>query len=262
MINNVSIKLDSDLHIEFNKEYNPELEDISIYILAGDTAQGLKGIKWCAALLEEYKELNIIFVLGNHCYYGQNICSLYDKMLNYLRENNITRLHVIQNSSVVLNGIRFIGSTLWSSFNDASTTAMRDACQGMNDYRVIRDGEMQGRLRPERTLKLHNIAKEFIFTELDKYKDDFCIVVTHHKPYRSNFDYLSPAFESDMTYLFNTCKNLPKYWMYGHSHLSDRTTISYTNGVVNFISNPLGYPHELNRTSHSERYCLYFQEIG
>jgi len=234
------LKFESDIHIEFHS-YNPNLENIDIYILAGDVAQKTKGMLWAIELLKKNPKLCIIYVAGNHCYYSSNIQSVDNKLRDL--SSLYSRLHFLQNDTVVINGIRFIGSTMWTDFNKSNPIDMNDAQNGMNDYKCIRYHNGESRFTPYHSVRLHKEAKEYIFSTLQE-SEEPCIVITHHKPFCTNNNYLSSAFEVELRNDLSYSNKVPIIWHSGHDHKYHDLEFEFPNGSTRFISNPLGYPGE------------------
>ena len=71
-------------------------------------------------------------------------------------------MHVLENDEVVLDGVRFLGCTLWSDFMAAGeqeldrSTAM--CARLLNDYEVIAWSDEERTLRPADTRALHSRA--------------------------------------------------------------------------------------------------------
>ena len=59
----------SDLHLEFAL-FQPNNVGSDVVVLAGDVHTGKNGIKW---ILKTFPEPAVIYVLGNHEFYGQKI---------------------------------------------------------------------------------------------------------------------------------------------------------------------------------------------
>ncbi len=65
----MKIHILSDLHTEFT-DFSPPDNDADIVILAGDIGVGLGGIEWAA---DKFPKTPVIYVPGNHEYYGHDI---------------------------------------------------------------------------------------------------------------------------------------------------------------------------------------------
>ena len=105
----------SDIHKEFKNPFVPNCEDIDVVVLAGDTDIGCNSMGMLHDLLGKYKNLNIVFTTGNHEYYGGDIGNIDSRLEDFCK--NHSRLHYLQNSNILINGVRFIGATLWTDYN-------------------------------------------------------------------------------------------------------------------------------------------------
>ena len=65
----MKIHILSDLHTEF-AEFSPPDTDADVVVLAGDIGVGLGGIEWAAS---KFPKVPVIYVPGNHEYYGHDI---------------------------------------------------------------------------------------------------------------------------------------------------------------------------------------------
>lgn len=237
------LKLESDLHLEF-WNHSPNLENIDVYIIAGDLAELKNCPKFILKLLEEYPKLNIVHVSGNHENYGTYIEKT-DRILKEL-SNSYNRYHYLQNDSIVIKGIRFIGSTLWTSLNNSDPLGVYHVQNGLNDFRYIRCNNGKSRFTPSKFVSLHREAKKYIFKTIEE-SEEPTIVITHHCPHSLEHNKVSNlwhAFQEDLYEDINKLTKLPKYWLSGHRHQNDNIIIEYDNGSVNFISNCKGYPQE------------------
>jgi predicted MPP superfamily phosphohydrolase len=134
----MKIQLLSDIHLEcFNVNSNhPQISNTNadIIVLSGDIGEGFTGVEYAN---EQSNKLNkdIVYVPGNHEYYGQNMAQFRKNLYSYTKGSQI---HLLDNKSIVINGIRFIGATLWTNFGDGNKELMKSAFMRINDYRTIR----------------------------------------------------------------------------------------------------------------------------
>jgi predicted phosphohydrolase len=139
------IRLLSDLHTEFLDlgpkgvdETVPGKSVEDVVVLAGDIAQASSAVSYAA---NSFTGVPVILVPGNHEYYGRDM----NRALLRMREDaHGTNVHLLDNDEIVLGGVRFLGSTLWTDFelfgadeNRAYALAM---ARGMSDFRLIRYG--------------------------------------------------------------------------------------------------------------------------
>ena len=128
----------SDLHFEFQKwprGVDVNAVDADVTILAGDIGIGLQGIQWALDRIER----PVIYVMGNHEYFGQRpITRTLEKAK---RKCAGTHVHVLDNESVIIDGVRFLGTTLWTDFAlfgiEQRDTMMAHAQSTMTDYALI-----------------------------------------------------------------------------------------------------------------------------
>jgi len=242
----MKIKLYSDLHIEFEAFMPPESEEHKdvILVLAGDICplertMAKHFLLMCAS---EYKE--VIYVPGNHEYYHGKVYQSWTKMKEKI-EAESDNVHMLDNETKVIDGVAFIGSTLWADFGKGNPVVMQQAAMNMNDFKVIKkvnNDQYQGKLRVIDVLGMHQEAKNFILSEIPKYEKS--VVVTHFGP-----SYLSvnQKFVGDplngyyVSELGNEIAELqPSHWFHGHSHDS----VFYYIGDTKVMSNPKGYYDE------------------
>src|SRR5262249_28984005 len=148
----------------------------------------------------------IIYVPGNHEFYGCDI----DRTVAKAREAAAgTNIHIAQNDVVTIDGMLFVGATLWTDFAlfGDPTYAMVRAADGMNDYRKTRNNVYRERLQPADTLVRHLASRDFISRATRETNAARRIVVTHHgcvpsaAKHGNEQDILSAAYVGD-------CSNL------------------------------------------------------
>lgn len=229
----MKINIMSDVHNEFSLLSNPETES-EVVILAGDIHTGTKAIEW-AKLFDK----PVIYVAGNHEFYKNHLESINRKIKEGTEGTNI---HFLNNSSVEINGVRFIGTTLWTDFNlfGNPDSAKLEAQDAMNDYRLIRCSPSYRKLRPIDTQSAFEKALVFLKDKLNEPFEGKTVVVTHMAPSLQSVselykeDKLTPSYASHLDYLMGDKIDL---WIHGHVHHSNDYNINGTR----IISNPRGY---------------------
>ena len=223
----------SDLHLEFGP-MNIEPESGDVLVLAGDIT--VKGrVDWINDMATKFN--HVIYVLGNHEFYRGAMDSVYRKT----KETLVDNVHVLNNESITISGVKFHGATLWSDFLNGDPISYLQCGTGMNDYRLIRAGDGNHRFTPEVAHALHNTSK--VFLQENVKKGD--VVVTHmapsllsiHEIYKHNM-YINGAYASDLSELILDTQ--PKYFFHGHVH----TSFDYTIGNTRVLCNPRGYVGE------------------
>ncbi len=219
----------SDIHLEFGGFEIPNT-DADFVIAAGDISTGTEGLEW----LKKF-EKPVIYIAGNHEYYEGDLVHTREAIRAAALN---TSVHFLDNESIKLNGVRFLGSTLWSDFNHGNAELMAHAKEGMNDYAQIRyDGEP---LTPQHTLEAHRAAREWLDRELQVPFDGKTVVVTHHAPAYESWKQYAPEFYSH-SYCSDMKALLDRYnielWVHGHVH----TVSDYVHNNVHIVCNPRGY---------------------
>ena len=230
----------SDLHLEF-APHRLQVVDADVIALAGDIGIGLEGIRWAASLLQETKA-DIIYICGNHEFYGHEIHQLHAEIKAFVASNSEGRLHFLDDEQVVIDGVRFLGSTLWTDLklfgDDLKDECMLEGNQSLNDFRLIDIGEWT--LTTLDSLHLHRKSVAWLESKLKKEKfDGKTVVITHHLPSKDSVatryrkELLSACFASNLDYLFG----YSTLWMHGHTHDS----FDYVSKGTRVVCNPRGY---------------------
>jgi predicted phosphodiesterase len=228
----------SDLHLEFGAFEPPEVE-ADVVVLAGDTDRGLRGAAWARGA---FQDRPVVYVAGNHEYYGKAL----PKLTNQLREANDEALHFLEQETVELGGIRFFGCTLWTDFRLTGNPglARMTAELRMNDYRKIRVSPQYRKLRATDTIQLHHRSREWLEAAAQRGETRDAVIITHHAPSARSLepgyeaDALSPAYASTLDELIGASG--AKLWIHGHTH----RPVDYTIGGTRVLSNPRGYVDE------------------
>ena len=244
----------SDIHADiwrpsqhyWSKHLGPFLKDVDVMVIAGDIGSFGNNFVYLAQILLELPHLHVVFVPGNHDYYGSQLEYVKDTMV--WADYSLEKLHILtpyHPSWKYNEDIVFIGGTLWTNCNNQNTAAMNAVQRGMNDYRAILKSDNKPIIATN-TIQEFYETKKRIFKELEKHTGKKCVVVTHHQPFFRGCvtDPITYGYCSDMEKEFNECTNLPVYWVHGHTHSSTWLTKEYTNGRVTFVSNQFGYPTE------------------
>jgi len=206
-----------------------ERTDSDVVVLAGDIDLGFKGVQW-AAVESQILDKDIIYVAGNYEFYDSEY---YSALLGMRAMANNTEVHFLERDSVVINGVRFLGCTLWTNYNVVEgltqSNAMSMARKSLTDHTVIRikpntESETK-RFLPDDALRIHNESVEWLEGELDNSYDGPTVVVTHHGPspkcahYKHGLDDISPGFISNLEFLMVENVDL---WINGHTHSNHR----------------------------------------
>jgi predicted MPP superfamily phosphohydrolase len=230
----------SDLHMESTRGWDlPAVgarPDYDVLVVAGDLiTRQERGVQW---LLDRVTDRPVIYIGGNHEAYGVDINITLEKARAAAKGTNV---HVLENESVAIGSVIFLGAVGWTDFNlfGDQERAMRVAGDVMNDYRKIRISNYTRRLRPAHTLARHMETRAFLQRELSKPnpKRQPRVVVTHHGFHAEavrrghEHDLISAAYSS------NAGIEGADLWLYGHTHESR----NFFSGTTRVVSNSKGY---------------------
>ncbi len=241
----MKITLFSDLHLEIKTWTPPEsARQADVVILAGDICCQSQGIPWAARSFNQ----PVLYVSGNHEFYGVHL-----GLLRELRECASGHVHFLERDMVVIGDVRFLGCTLWSSFDlhgggEIQIDAINTARRSIGDYFdiAIRPGQ---RLEPRHTFLLHRQSANWLDKTLSEPFSGKTVVITHFAPHRGCIPQehqkskLSPYFVSDMSWLMK--KHRIDLWCHSHTH---RSTDFVAENGCRVVSNQFGYPNETEKS--------------
>ncbi|ERL00917.1 Ser/Thr protein phosphatase [Pseudomonas putida LF54] len=234
----------SDLHLEF-ADFQPPSVDADLVVLAGDISVRSRGVHWA----NEVFDCPVIYACGNHEHYGGNV----DRTLAKMCEAAAHHVHVLDNQSIVIGGVRFLVATAWTDYTATGDyrAAMRECAEWMTDFKRIRVGTGYSKLSPVDLIARNIAARAYLASELAKSFDGSTVVVTHHCPIpevagSGHEGHLGAAY-------FNAWHDLvaqADVWIFGHTHHAvDKVVFG-----CRVVSNPKGYPGE--RTGFSPEFTV------
>lgn len=233
------VRVYSDIHLDVyegcEKQWFPPVlneDKNTTLILAGDLWIGTRWIEfegksWISELASRFK--NIIVVLGNHDYWPIGELSIKDgaqTCRNMLADRCLFNVHVLDSNSIELEGILFVGSTLWTDMNKSDPTTMLIMSDYMNhDWNILYENQYKGNKNPRFNsatwVQTHKNQLEYIRRTVEEnlLKDIF--VISHHVPltiFSEAEDFARAGYYvSDLSDLILNYPNI-RYWAFGHSH--------------------------------------------
>lgn len=232
------IALLSDLHLSVNAIPFPEV-DADIVVLAGDIARPARAIEWASAC-----PLPILYVAGNHEFYGSDLISTYEQLRSLSQSTQIT---VLERSEHIHDGVRFLGCTLWADYRLFEEGPQRDLGVDMAT-RLIRDFS-HIRISPDFPELFTPAISQLIYLQTVAWLDDCfrrdsstpTVVISHFAPTRSSIapmfadSPINASFVSDLEEKIRQWQ--PALWLHGHTHGS----FDYRVGDTRVVCNPRGY---------------------
>jgi Icc-related predicted phosphoesterase len=224
----------NDLHIEF-EDFDPPATDADVVILAGDIGVGMEGLRWAQV---RFPDRPVIYVPGNHEFYHHDL-----SLTEELKAQAPAHIHVLNDDQVIIDGVRFLGSILWTDFalfgEGERFYAMKTARKWMTDFSIIRnDGR---KFTPQDAARLHTASRSWLASRLAEAFEGRTVVVTHHAPSSRSVhpryarDLLTPAFASNLENLMDGDR--PTLWVHGHMH----DAFDYEVYGTRVVCNPRGY---------------------
>jgi predicted phosphodiesterase len=233
----------SDLHREVWREHAPAIEPRTskpdVVILAGDIDTGARAMAWAN---QTFAGLPVLYVHGNHEGYGKNLDDVQNELVVACAA--IDHVHYLNCTEHQLDGVRFLGTTLWTDFrlfgDEHRPRAMAEAQEAMNDYKRIRLASQGYRkLRASDTERWHQVQRLWLRQKLDTPFAGPTVVITHMAPSMRSVpeefagDIVSAAYASNLDELVGKAD----LWVHGHMH----TSSDYLIGKCRVVCNPCGY---------------------
>jgi predicted phosphodiesterase len=233
----------SDLHLELWGEralsFDICISKPDMVILAGDIHTRSRAPAWAD---ESFPGLPVLYIAGNHEYYGEAIDKAGDTIARECdKQKNV---HYLDCGEYISKGVRFLGATLWTDFSlfgpDCKFRVVSQSHQQMTDYQRIKVAA-QGykKLQPQDTARLHEKHKTWLKSKLEQPFAGHTVVVTHMAPSMRSItteyaaDPLAGAFASNLDDLVAKAD----LWIHGHTHSS----FDYRIKQCRVVANPLGY---------------------
>ena len=244
----MKIHILSDLHTELTA-FAPPTTDADVVVLAGDIGGGTGGLDWAAQHARPggaFSGKDIVYVAGNHEYYGRHWPSLPVELRE--RALGLPNLHYLDCDETILGDVRFLGCELWTDFQlfgvdqHAMAEQMAACVLYLSDFRQIRNAG-HGKLRPGAVRERHLQQRSWLANGLREPADGRwrkTVVVTHHLPSmrsvegRWRRDLASAGFASNLDDLAALVDGL---WIHGHTHAS----FDYRIAGCRVVCNPRGY---------------------
>lgn len=224
----MKFSLISDMHVDFPQPKTPYDKLEQNVIVAGDTSNGLEGLKFLDKLTR--KGFNVLACAGNHEHYANlSRQRLAEETEAAFRERYPASGEFEGVPVVLRNGWYVVeNEPLWQSYMNDSKRSMMDGAQvnarAYNDYTVVRQT-----LEQWRDYQLKGV------------------VVTHTSPCEETLD---PRFEGQasnewywnkhMRQLLSEFPEQIHVWCHGHTHARNEAVVD----GVKVVCNPRGYPGE------------------
>lgn len=259
------LQLISDLHLERQIGFKAvPLPEADLLVLAGDVGSYQAGSELVtddfglgrfSPLRAETGWKRVLYVPGNHEFDGLEYAPTYDRLRRTCEDLGIEWL---DREVRVINGVRFLGTTLWSDFDALASRlptptqqlaargkAFRAANYYLSKYSTLREGR---HLLAEDLREMALDCQDWLRTQLGTPFDGKTVVVTHFAPSLRSADPrygLAPGTAGFCNSLDELIP-LADVWMHGHLHcMNDYVVETPTEGGglhrCRVVANPLGY---------------------
>jgi Icc-related predicted phosphoesterase len=262
----MKIAVCSDLHLEFGSLTLENKDNADVLILSGDICVAKDLLELGSqrdkseAIHEFFKNCSgefkhVIYITGNHeHYHGDFATTLRDLKYNLQYFQN---LHILDKETVTLDGVTFIGGTLWTDMNESDPMTLNAIGSMMNDFRCVKnsnkkvsfrdaDGNFHERVAkfsPQDAVEDHNKMVDYIYHVVRGKDNQKFVVVGHHAPSKlsthpryQNETLMNGGYSSDLSQFILDNPQI-KLWTHGHTH----ETFDYVIGETRIVCNPRGY---------------------
>jgi predicted phosphodiesterase len=262
----MKVALCSDLHLEFADLEIKNTDNAQVLVLAGDIllaqelhdfAEGEVNPAWGdlvpqrarkAQMFRDFLKTcseqfaHVLYVAGNHEFYDGK----WDQTLVTLRQEcaKFNNVHFMENDTHVIEGVTFVGGTLWTDMNGGDPLTKQVVGSSLNDYRIIRvESRDYGRLRPDDVINRHIKTLEYIRTTVDADPAKRFFVVGHMAPSKLS---THPRYADDVQMNGGYSSDLSEFildrpqiavWVHGHTHHD----FDYVIGSTRIVAHPRGY---------------------
>lgn len=217
----------------------------AVLVLAGDICSRLEPL---VAFLShvQHRFAKVIYVPGNHEYYGSEMCSWNREFRNAARAK-LPNVHFAAGTveSTTIDNIEFIYGTMWADGGKSYREELNVAT-AISDFRYIKFEDRTFKVTDMQALHLYQRSDIEHLLDRSTLKT---VVVTHHLP---SYSLCHPRFGFEHNGGFASASDhlveMANYWIHGHTH----DTIDTTIGNTRVVANPAGYGRETNRSVYND----------
>ncbi|MBK5205872.1 MAG: metallophosphoesterase [Polaromonas sp.] len=279
----MNIQLLSDLHLETDPHFLAQpLPGADVLVLAGDIGSYQSDSLLSSLAISDFGLARfsplpvarggagwptpVFFLPGNHEYDGLDFDETHERLRETCKRLGLLWL---ERESVVLQGVRFVGSTLWSDFDALSTEkartagitlgeqlkerekAFRAANFYLNKNHAFRGGQpMLADAVREEGLK----GQAWLRQALTAPFDGPTVVVTHFAPSLRSADPRYGLTPGSAGFCNSLDELLPlaTLWLHGHLHCPN----DYVSHGCRVVANPLGYARKGEQATFRQSLCI------
>jgi Icc-related predicted phosphoesterase len=268
----MNIQLLSDLHLETHPHFVPEFAPgADVLILAGDIGSYQEGSMLVTQGDHDFGlarfspradlaawPVPVFFVPGNHEYDGMPFEEAHARLQETCERLQITWLH---RRVKVMNGVRWIGCTLWSDFEAlvpqqgplTQQLKAREKAERAADFYLRKTGTtLDGKPFLSDAVRAQAQADQAWLTQaLSEPFEGVTVVVTHFAPSLKSADPRYGLTPGTAGFCNALDQLLPKanLWLHGHLHCAH----DYVHEGCRVVANPLGYARKSEQLAFEAR---------
>ena len=269
------IQVASDLHLERYPDYTPQpAPQADVLVLAGDIGSYQPGslLPSDDFALTRFSPLapgspwrRVLFVPGNHEYDSLDLDATRERLRALCTELGITWL---DREVVVIDGVRFLGTTLWSDFEALASTertetkrqqALQKAFRAANFYLRKNTTRRNDQAMLAEDLREEGLAcQRWLREALAQPHDGTTVVVSHFAPTLHSADPrygLVPGTAGFCNALDDLLPHVD-LWVHGHLHCPMDHTVQGNGWACRIVANPRGYFSKGEQASFIERQLI------
>ena len=148
----MKIAICSDIHLEFADINLQNTENVDVLILGGDICVAadlgrpdphgfMEGAR-SNRIVDFFKRCSfqfphVIYIMGNHEHYHGDFATSGNKLKSMLESNMLSNVYLLDKESKMIDGVTFIGGTLWTDMNKEDEQTLLHIRGMMNDFRCV-----------------------------------------------------------------------------------------------------------------------------
>lgn len=278
----MKIAVASDIHLEFGDLNIKNEHGADVLILSGDICVAedigkpdphnfMEGAR-SNRIVDFFKRCSfqfphVIYIMGNHEHYHGDYAKTYGRIKSMLESNVLSNVYLLEREVKEIDGVTFIGGTLWTDMNNGDQLTLYHMKGMMNDFVCVKNSnrmvtfktyeqingvdnrerpifnERVAKFSPEDAFEEHVKMKGYISQIVEGRPDQKFVVVGHHAPSRTsthemykNDTIMNGGYSSDMDEFIQERPQI-KLWTHGHTH----HVFDYVIGETRVVCNPRGY---------------------
>lgn len=184
----------------------------------------------------------VLYILGNHEYSGHTFSSAVARARTAAKG---TKVQVLARNAVEIDGIVFLGATLWSGFDlfgPSQARACMDVAQRhLRDFQKIKGDA--GLITPEQVRQEYQREVQWLGKQIEKAGSKPVVALTHFAPGALSAaksrarDLLTAYYVNPLEQLVKRCR----VWAHGHTHGSFDYCLQAEPGFGRVVSNAQGF---------------------